>query len=173
LKLEEIEMSFKPSRKGIILLGLLSVFIMIMGYVSYKEIDKMLNNNTPSPSSSPIPTEYTNNSSSVPLVTSYTVTIPEIHKVGFGVAEINLKFIAPSPSLQKEMNISEQNFTTTILPITLSTDSNNATNSILPAIFNGTTIEIKVDVYQYTMIVDNPRILVASEEWNVTEYKCT
>lgn len=166
-------MAFKLSRRAIILVGSLSVFIIIMGYVSYIEIDKMLKNNTPSPSSSPIPTEYPNNSSSTSLVTSYTVTIPEIHEVGFGVAEINLKFIAPSPSLQKEMNISEKNFTTTILPITLSTNTNNVTNSILPAIFNGTTINIKLYVYQYTMITDNPRILVASKEWNVTEYAYT
>jgi len=166
-------MSFKLSRKAIILVGSLSVFIIIMGYVSYIEIDKMLKNNTPSPSPSPVPTEYPNNSSSISLVTSYTVTIPEIHKVGFGVAEINLKFIAPSPSLQKEMNISEKKFTTTILPITLSTNPNNVTNSILPAIFNGTIIEIKVDVYLYTMITDNPRILAASQQWNETKYVYT
>jgi hypothetical protein len=59
------------------------------------------------------------------------------------------------------------------LPTTFSTKPNNTSNLTLPAIFNGTTIEIKVDVYQYTMITDNPRILVASQQWNETKYNFT
>lgn len=104
------------------------------------------------------------------ILTDYTVTIPEIYELGFGVAEINMKFIAPSPSLQEQQLVSEANFTTTILPTTFSTNTNNST---LPAIYNGTTIEIKVDVYQYTMITDNPRILVASQQWNETKHVYT
>jgi hypothetical protein len=84
-----------------------------------------------------------------------------------------MKFIAPSPSLQNEQRVSEANFTTTILPTTFSTKPNNTSNSTLPAIYNGTTIEIKVNVYQCTMITDNPRILAASQQWNETKYAYT
>jgi hypothetical protein len=157
-------MSFKLSRRASILLGLLSVFIIFIGYVAYIETH---NDVLPTPTSSPAPTEKPTNSSSTPLVTDYSITIPEIYHVGFGIAEINLKFIAPSP-LQ---NIQTQaNFSTTILPITLSTNLNNTTNSILPAIVNGTTINIKVEVYLYTMSTDNPREFVASQEWNETKF---
>ena len=165
-------MSFKLSKKSTIFLGLVSVVIIFTGYFAYIEAQNRI---SPTPTPSHTPTEYPNNPST-PQVTSYTVTIPEIYRVsehvglGFGRAEINLKFIAPSSSLQNEQNISEVNFTTTKLPITLTANQNNSTNSILPAIINGTTIYIKVDVYQYTMIVDNPRILVASKEWNETKY---
>ena len=117
-------------------------------------------------------TEDSDNSNTA-IITDYTVTIPEIYKLGFGVAEINMKFIAPSPSLQEEQLVSEANFTTTKLPITFSTKPNNTSNLTLPAIFNGTTIDIKVEVYQYTMITDNPRILVASQQWNETKYNYT
>lgn len=129
----------------------------------------------PTPTPIPTPTNYPSNQSNTQLLTNYSITIPEIYKVnehvglGFGIAEINLKFIAPPSNLQIE-NVSEANFTTTNLPITLSTNLTNTTKAILPAIVNGTTIEIKVDVYQYTLITDNPRILVASKEWNETKY---
>ena len=158
-------MSFKLSRKTTILLGLLSVFIIFIGYVAYMET----HNNIPQTptNSSPTPTEYPNNSSSTPLVTNYSVTIPEIYHVGFGVAEINMKFIVPFPFQNSQ---TEANFSTNKLPITLSTNPSNATNSILPPIVNGTIIEIKVNVYQYTMSTDNPRILVASKEWNENRY---
>ena len=99
------------------------------------------------------PTKDSDNSNTT-IITDYTVTIPEIHKLGFGVAEINMKFIAPSPSLQEQQLVSEVNFTTTVLPTTFSTKPNNNSNLTLPAIFNGTAVEIKVDVYQYTMITD-------------------
>ena len=118
------------------------------------------------------PIEDPDNSNTA-ILTDYTVTIPEIYKLGFGVAEINMKFIAPSPSLQEEQLVSEANFTTTKLPTTFSTKPNNTSNLTLPAIFNGTIIEIKVDVYQYTMITDNPRILVASQQWNETRHNYT
>lgn len=117
-------------------------------------------------------TEDSDNSNTA-IITDYTVTIPEIYKLGFGVAEINMKFIAPSPSLQEEQLVSEANFTTTKLPTTFSTKPNNTSNLTLPAVFNGTTIDIKVEVYQYTMITDNPRILVASQQWNETKYNYT
>ena len=107
------------------------------------------------------------------VLTDYSVTIPEIYKLGFGLAEINMKFIVPSPSLQDKQLVSEANFTTTKLPVTFSTKPNDKSNLTLPTIFNGTTIEIKVDVYQYTMITDNPRILVASQQWNETKYNFT
>ena len=118
------------------------------------------------------PIEDPDNSNTA-ILTDYTVTIPEIYKLGFGVAEINMKFIAPSPSLQEEQLVSEANFTTTKLPTTFSTKPNNTSNLPLPTIFNGTTIEIKVKVYQYTMITENPRILVASQKWNETKYNYT
>ncbi len=166
-------MSFQLSRKLILSLSFLTIFIIFTGYFAYTEIH---NNIIPTPTASPTPTNYPNNESSTQLMTNYSITIPEIYRVnehvglGFGVAEINLKFIAPSSNLQNEQNISEANFTTTKLPITLSTNPINTTNGILPAIANGTIIEIKVDVYQYTMSTDNPRILVASKEWNETKY---
>ena len=118
------------------------------------------------------PTEDSDNSNTA-ILTDYTITIPEIYKIGFGIAEINMKFIAPSPSLQEKLIVPEANFTTTLLPITFSTEPNNTSNSTLPAIYNGTTIEITVDVYQYTMITDNPRILVTSQQWNETKYEYT
>jgi hypothetical protein len=111
--------------------------------------------------------------SNTAILTDYNVTIPEIYELGFGIAEINMKFIAPSPSLQEQQLVSEANFTTTILPVTFSTKPNNTSNLTLPAIFNGTIIEIKVNVYLYTMITDNPRILVASQQWNETKYNFT
>ena len=118
------------------------------------------------------PTEISDYSNTT-VLTDYTVTIPEIYKMTFGVAEINMKFIAPSPSLQEQLLVSEANFTTTILPITFSTEPTNTSNLTLPAIFNGTTIEITVDVYQYTMIKKNPRIFVTSQQWNETKYNYT
>ena len=118
------------------------------------------------------PTEDSDDSNTA-VLTDYTVTIPEFYKMTFCVAEINMKFIAPSPSLQEQLLVSEANLTTTILPTTFSTKPNKTSNLTLPAIFNGTTIEIKVEVYQYTMITDNPRILVASQQWNETKYNYT
>ena len=81
-----------------------------------------------------------------------------------------MKFIAPTPNLQNQQPISEANYSTTKLPITLSTKLSNTTNQTLPPIVNGTTIDIEVNVYQYTMIIDNPRILAASQGWNETKY---
>ena len=98
-------MPFKLSRKTTMLLGLLAFFIILTGIVSFIEIH---NNISPTPTSSPTPTNYPSNQSNTQLVTNYSITIPEIYKVnehvglGFGVAEINLKFIAPSSNLQSE-----------------------------------------------------------------------
>ena len=166
-------MPFKLSRKTTMLLGLLAFFIILTGIVSFIEINNYI---PPTPTSSPTPTNYPTNQSNTQLLTNYSITIPEIYKVneyvglGFGIAEINLKFIAPPSNLQSEQKGSEANFTTTKLPIILSTNQTNTTQAILPAIVNGTTIKITVDIYQYTMITDNPRILVASKEWNETRY---
>jgi hypothetical protein len=131
--------------------------------------------------SSPTPTENPDGSTNTTLVTDYSVTIPlpEIYRVnsnvgiGFGIAEIQMKFIAPTPNLQNQQPISEANYSTTKLPITLSTKLSNTTNQTLPPIVNGTTIDIEVNVYQYTMIIDNPRILAASQGWNETKYVYT
>ena len=153
-------MKFKLSKKATFILGLLCAFTVLFGYLAYMESQKDTHQ-TPT-----TPTENPDNSNTA-IITDYAVTIPEIYKLGFGVAEINMKFIAPSPGLQEKQHVSEANFTTTVLPATFSTKPTNIT---LPAIFNGTTIEIKVDVYQYTMITDNPRILVASQQWNETKY---
>ena len=159
-------MPFKLSRKITLLLGLLTIFIIFMGYIAYTEIH---NNTSQTPTASPTPTEYPNYSTSTPLVTNYSITIPEFRKVGFGIAEINMKFIAPKPSLQNQQITSEANYSTTILPITLSTNSSN-TSLILPPVLNGTSILVNVDVYSYTMSTDNPRILVASQQWHETKY---
>jgi hypothetical protein len=137
--------------------------MIFIGYVAYLETH---NDVLPTPTFSPTPADYPNNSSN-PLITIYSITIPEIYHVGFGVAEIDMKFIAPSP-LQNSQT--EANFSTNKLPITFSTKPSYSTNSILPFIVNGTIIEIEVNVYQYTMSTDNPRIHVASQEWNETKY---
>ena len=81
-----------------------------------------------------------------------------------------MKFIAPSPTLQNKQHVSIANYSTTKLPFTLSTNPIDETNPTLPPILNGTTIDIKVNVYHYTMITDNPRILVATQGWNETKY---
>ena len=154
-------MPFQLSRKITLLPGLLVIFIISIGYIAYIETQT---NIPPTPTSSPTPTKNPNNSSP-PLITNYSIVIPEIYHVGFGIAEIELKFIAPSPLQNRQ---TEANFSTTKLPIILYT-----TNSNLPAILNGTTIEIRVNVYQYTMITDNPKILAASREWNETKYVYT
>jgi len=125
-------MSFKLSKKSTIILGLVFIVIIFMGYFAYIETQNSI---SPTPTPTNTPTENPNNPSTQ-QVTSYTVTIPEIYRVnervglGFGIAEINLKFIAPSSNLQNEQNISEVNFTTTKLPITLIANQNNSTNSI-------------------------------------------
>ena len=171
-------MPFKLSRKITILLGVLSVFTIIITYVAFIEIQ-----NSPQKQiiSSPTPTKHPNNSTNIPLVTDYSVTIPLPEKyrinshvgIGFGIAEIQIKFIAPTINLQYQQPVLEANYSTTKLPITLSTKPSDATNQILPPTINGTTINIKVNVFQYTMITDNPRILDAAQEWNETKYVYT
>jgi len=163
-------MPFQLSRKISLFLSLLAIFIIFIGYFTYTEIH---NNFTPTPTSSPTPTKNINTPSTNPLITNYSITIPEFQKVGFGIAVIQMKFIAPSQNLQNQQPVSEANYSTTKLPFTLSTNPIDATNQTLPAIINGTTIDIKVNVYYYTMITDNPRILVASQGWNETKYVYT
>ena len=168
-------MSLKIPKNTVIVSALLSIVIILIGYFTYIEFNSGI---TPTPTSSPTPAEYPNNSTSITLVTDYSVTIPlpEIYRanpqvgIGFGIAEIQLKFIVPTPNLQNHQPVIEANYSTTKLPITLSTNPSDATNQTLPPIINGTTIDIKVNVYQYTMITDNPRILSASQGWNETKY---
>jgi hypothetical protein len=147
--------------KRIVYAFFLIIIVVIAGYTLL-----ILSQNEPQSTEEP-------DDSNTAILTDYNVTIPEIYELGFGIAEINMKFIAPSPSLQEQQLVSEANFTTTILPVTFSTKPNNTSNLTLPAIFNGTIIEIKVNVYLYTMITDNPRILVASQQWNETKYNFT
>jgi hypothetical protein len=154
--------SIKIPKRMVIVSALLSIIIIFMGYFAYIEFNSRI---TTAPTSSPTPTENADAS----LITNYSITIPEIYKVGFGVAEIQMKFITPMPNLQNQQPVSEANYSTTKLPITLSTNTSDATNHTLPLIINGTTIEIKVNVYQYTMITDNPRILAATSQWNETK----
>jgi hypothetical protein len=154
--------SIKIPKRMVIVSALLSIIIIFMGYFAYIEFNSRI---TTTPTSSPTPTENAN----APLITNYSITIPEIYKVGFGVAEIQIKFITPMPNLQNQQPVSEANYSTTKLPITLSTNPSDAPNHILPLIINGTTIDIKVNVYQYTMITDYPRILAATSQWNETK----
>ncbi|MDI9577394.1 MAG: hypothetical protein QM398_04595 [Thermoproteota archaeon] len=156
-------MSLKIPKRLVIVFALLSIVIILIGYFAYIEFNSRI---APTPTSSPTPTENPN----APLITNYSITIPEIYKVGFGIAEIQMKFIAPTSNLQNQQPVSEANYSTTKLPITLSTNPSDATNHTLPPIINGTTIDIKVNVYWYTLITDNPRILVASEKWTETKY---
>lgn len=156
-------MSLKIPKRMVIAFALLSIFIILIGYFAYIDFNSRI---TPTPTSFPTPTENAN----APLITNYSITIPEIYKVGFGIAEIQMKFIAPTPKLQNQQPVSETNYCTTKLPITLTTYPSDVTNHTLPPIVNGTTIDIKVNVYQYTMITDNPRILAASQEWTETKY---
>jgi len=147
----------------VIVYALLSIVIILIGYFAYIEYNSTI---TPTPTSFPNPTENAN----APLITNYSITIPEIYKVGFGIVEIQLNFIAPTTNLQNQQPVSEANYSTTKLPITLSTNPSDVTNRTLPPIINGTTIDIKVNVYWYTFTTDNPRILVASEKWIETKY---
>jgi hypothetical protein len=161
-----------------------------MGYVVYIDVKNysVYNNGVESPTPSPqqnggiLPpypnSPYPNNPLHLPLVTNYTITIPEIIPKLFGYAVINMRFIAPSSSLQSEENWTV-NFKAFTLPFPFTTWlSNSSTSSnpyssaeILPAVFNGTTIDVKVNVYQYNGEgIPNPIQFVASKEWNVTEY---
>jgi len=155
--------SLKISKRIVVVSALLSIIIILIAYFAYIEFNNRI---TPTPTSSPTPTENANFS----IITNYSITISEIYKVGFGIAEIQMKFIAPTSNLQNQQPVSEANYSATKLPITLSTNPSDAINQTLPPIINGTTIDIKVNVYWYTLITDNPRILVASEKWTETKY---
>ena len=91
------------------------------------------------------------------------------------VASVSMKFIAPSPSLQSEENWTISNYTVSRVPFSFTTWAKNSSTysdhytiaGILPAVFNGTTINVKVYVYQNNGITTQ---LATVKEWNVTEY---
>ena len=114
----------------------------------------------------------------LPLVTNYTIIIPKGLYTGGDIPsyKVSMKFIAPLPSLQSQENWTITNCSagTGIKPYPFTTWSitghsyNPASYAqILPYIFNGTTIDVKVDVYGYNGFDVQ---LVYSREWNVTEY---
>jgi hypothetical protein len=100
--------------------------------------------------------------------------------MGWGKAVINMKCIVPSLNLQSEENWTITNYTVTTLPFTFSTRPSNTTAisngsvfQLMPYVFNGTIINVKVEVYQYHGQVPTPFQLLGSNEWNVTEYVYT
>lgn len=170
-----------PSRRKVHLLGLLATAIILLGYVGYVGIDNLINSSNLQPTTKPvveqlIPPAYPNNPSNYPLVSNYTIIIPQIYNGGdIPRYCVSMKFIAPLPSLQSEENWTITNCTVDRLPFPFTTWASNSSTSydpnsiakILPAVFNGTTVDVKVDVYGYNGI--NVQF-VASKEWNITEY---
>lgn len=155
-------------RKSItIATAVILLVVVVAGFVFWQETQIQKSNQT---TFSPTPTKNTSTPSNDSLLTNYSITIPEFYKVGFGIAEIQMKFIAPTQQQMNQQPVLEANYSTTKLPITLSTNPSDETNQTLPPIINGTIINIKVEVYQYTMLTDNPRILAASQGWNETKY---
>ena len=172
------------SKKKIILLGLLAIFIILGGYISYIRAYKY---NKKFCFKAPhlvllalFPPEYPNNPSNVPLVTNYTIIIPKGLYTGGDIPsyKVSMKFIAPLPSLQSQENWTITNCTAGNRhnhPILLQPGQTKQVTSynpasyaqILPYVFNGTTIDVKVDVYGYNGFDVQ---LVYSKEWNVTEY---
>ena len=75
--------------KRIVYAFFLIIIVVIAGYTLL-----ILSQNEPQSTEEP-------DDSNTAILTDYNVTIPEIYELGFGVAEINMKFIAPSPSLQE------------------------------------------------------------------------
>ena len=171
-------------RRKVILLGLLAIVIVFIGYLSYIGIANMTKSSNQSPTTKPVteqlfPPAYPNNPSNYSLVSNYSITIPEIYNGGdIPKYYVSMKFIAPLSSLQSEENWTITNCTVDKLPFPFTTWASNTSTSydpnsiakILPAVFNGTTIDVKVDVYGYNG-VDVQQ--VASKEWNVTEYVFT
>ncbi len=170
-----------PSRRKVILLGLLAILIIFMGYVIYVDVDNAIKSSNPSPTTKPvieqlIPPAYPNNPSNYSLVSNYSITIPEIYTGGdIPVYYVSMKFIAPLSSLQSEENWTITNYTVLRVPFPFTTWASNTSTSsspysiaqILPAVFNGTTIAVKVDVYGYNGFGVQ---FETSKEWNVTEY---
>jgi len=172
------------SRKKLVLLGILAIFIIFMGYIIYKDTYNSASNSALSPSPEPnnirLPPASPNNPTHFPLVTNYSITIPEIYKIGIGYSIVNMKFLAPSQNLQTEEDWTI-NYTAKTLPFIFTTWANNISTSsnayyaqILPAVFNGTTIDVKVYVYQYNGEgIPNPIQFMGSKEWAITEYTYT
>ena len=169
------------SKKKITLLGLLAIFIIFVGYIAYSELTNTTKNSVLKPTPSPVslfPPEYPNNPSNIPLVTNYTIIIPKGLYTGGDIPsyKVSMRFIAPLPSLQSEENWTITNCTagrgTIPYPFTTWSKTGYSYNpasyaQILPYVFNGTTIDVKVDVYGYNGFDVQ---LVYSKEWNVTEY---
>lgn len=162
------------------IIGFLTIFIVVIGLLAYNSIDKAQTKSS-SPTPSPltvgdIPPSKPNNPSNLPLVTNYTITIPKFYN-GEDIPQykVFMNFIAPSPSLQGEENWTIANYTINRVPFLFTTWAKNSSTysdsytiaEILPAVFNGTTIDVKINVYGYNGF--NVQ-LVDSKEWNVTEF---
>ncbi len=162
------------------LLGLLGIFIIFMGYLIYADVNNTTKNSVPQSTPSPVsffPPKYPNNPSNIPLVTNYTIIIPQRLYTGEDIPsyKVSMRFIAPLPSLQREENWTITNCSagrgTVPYPFTTWSKTGYSYNpdsyaQILPYVFNGTTIDVKVDVYGYNGV---DVLLVYSHEWNVTE----
>lgn len=147
--------------------------------MAYTGTNNSTKNSSPSPTplmGSQLPPSKPSNPSNLPLDTNYTITIPNVFNNQYiDYASVSMKFIAPLPSLQGEENWTIANYTVRSVPFPFTTWANNSSTSsnsytiaqILPAVFNGTTIDVKVDVYQYDGITTQ---LATVKEWNVTEY---
>ena len=155
-----------PSRRKVVLLVLLAIVIVFMGYFTYIDIANLTKSSNPSPTTKPLieqefPPDYPNNPSNYFLVSNYSITIPQIYNGGdIPKDHVSMKFIAPLPNLQSERKLTITNCTVDKLPFPFTTWTGNTStyydpNSIaqvLPSVFNGTTIDVKVDVYGYNWI---------------------
>lgn len=161
----------KRLSKKKVIISLLIILVILVGYVAFLEVDRTKN---AAPSLTPIPVEFPHrapdNPTNIPLVTNYTIFIPQVYGEWFyKKAVININFIAPSLSLQSEENGTISNYYVSTLPCTFSTvPYNGSVAGLLPSVFNGTTVEVKVDVYKYDAINPQPT-LIGSNEWNITE----
>jgi hypothetical protein len=173
---------YNLSKKKAALFGLLAVFIIVMGYVVYVDVGNTIKSSSQSSTSKPvvnqlIPPAYPNNPTNYPLVTNYTIIIPNGLYSGGDIPQykVFMRFIAPLPSLQSQEKWTIENYTVNRVPFPFTTWARNSSTysdsytiaEILPAVFNGTTIAVTVNVYGYNGF--NVQ-LVYSTEWNVTEY---
>ena len=170
-----------PCRRKVVLLGLLAIILIFIGYLAYIGIADITKSSNRLPATKPVieqpfPPAHPNNPSNYPLVSNYSITIPEIYNGGdIPKYYVSMKFIAPSPNLQSEESWTITNCTVDRLPFPFTTWASNTSTSydpysiakILPAVFNGTTVDVKVDAYGYNGVDVQ---FVASKEWNVTEY---
>lgn len=172
------------SKARVMLFGLLALFLITMGYFVCVYVGSTTKSSGPSQTPQPIvnnpfPPQYPNNPTNYPLVTNYTIIIPKGLYTGGDIPlyRVSMKFIAPLTSLQSQENWTMTNCTAGRgeSPYPFTTWSNKTGSSynpdsyaqILPYVFNGTTIDVKVDVYGYNGLDVQ---LVYSREWNVTEY---